>query len=236
MSGPAVITDPGLTVQIAVTGLLFDMDGVLVRSIDGDERCWRRWTARHNLTDTFDLRRTHGRRASDTIREHLPALDDQAISAHLFELDMFAEQEQENVTAYPGARELLAMLPPSRWTVVTSASEKMMRSRLAAAGITAPQQAIGGDAVRVGKPHPEGYLRGAAILSQPAHRCLVIEDAPAGIRAGKLAGCQVLAVASSHRADELQDADWIISSLEHIQISVDRSATLTLRFTALPGM
>lgn len=217
---------PKLVIEIAVTGLLFDMDGVLVRSIDGDERCWRRWAAHHNLTDTFDLRRTHGRRASDTIREHLPALDDLAISAHLFELDSFAEQEQADVTAYPGARELLAMLPPFLWTVVTSASEKMMRNRLAAAGITAPQQAVGGDAVRVGKPHQEGYVRGAAILRQPAHRCLVIEDAPAGIRAGKLAGCQVLAVASSHRAEELQDADWIISSLEDMQISVNNSATL----------
>lgn len=223
-----------LSVEIAVGGILFDMDGVLVKSTHGDERCWTRWAAKYNLADTFDLRRTHGRRAADTIREHLPAMDAVAIAEHLSELDRMAEEEQSDVTAYAGACELLAELPPYRWTVVTSASEKMMRSRLAAAGIAAPRHAVGGDSVHAGKPDPEGYLRGAAMLGRRPEECLVIEDAPAGIRAGKAAGCPVLAIASSHDFDDLLEANWIVRSLDQLVLEIDaETATLNLQFPAL---
>ena len=154
-------------VEITVGGLLFDMDGVLVSSTSGDERCWTRWAARHLPGQPFDLKRTHGRRATDTIRDHFRTLDRPAIDAHLAELDELAVQEQSEIVAYSGARELLAGLPPYRWTVVTSASENMMRSRLATAGIMLPAQVVAGDMVAHGKPDPECYLKGAALLSRP---------------------------------------------------------------------
>jgi beta-phosphoglucomutase-like phosphatase (HAD superfamily) len=65
------VSEANFPVEIAAAGLLFDMDGVLVRSINGDERCWMRWATKHNLVESFDLRTTHGRRAVDTIRELL---------------------------------------------------------------------------------------------------------------------------------------------------------------------
>lgn len=223
-----------IQVEIAVASLLFDMDGVLVRSTHGDERCWMRWAAHYGFSENFDLRRTHGRRAVDTIREYLPTLTDEAIAGHLAKLDAFADEERFGVVAYPGAIEFLASIPPYRWTVVTSASEKMMRSRLRAAGIMAPRHAVGGDTVSMGKPHPEGYLRAAAILTRRPDECLVIEDAPAGVRAGKAAGCLVLAVASSHHPGELQEADWIVASIDQIAVSFDpETANLKLRFPAI---
>ena len=221
-------------VEIAVGGLLFDMDGVLVRSTHGDEQCWTRWADHHGLSEIFDLRRTHGRRAVDTIREHFPNLTADSIADHLAQLDSFSEEEQSGVTAYLGVAELLASLPSYCWAVVTSASEKMMRRRLAVAGITLPKHAVGGDMVHAGKPHPEGYLRGAEILTRQPQDCLVIEDAPAGVRAGKSAGCQVLAVASSHRPSELQEADWIIASIDQLAVSLDpETSTLNLKFPAI---
>lgn len=234
MNASATEIHPTIQIEIAVAGVLFDMDGVLVRSTHGDERCWTRWVTHHGLTETFDLRRTHGRRAVDTIREYLPELTSEAMADHLAQLDSFADEEQFGVIAYPGAIELLASIPPYRWTVVTSASEKMMRSRLREAGMTTPRHTVGGDTITMGKPHPEGYLRGAGILTRQPGECLVVEDAPAGVRAGKAAGCQVLAVASSHRPDELQEADWIIASIDQITVSVDaETASLKLRFPAI---
>jgi sugar-phosphatase len=223
-------------VEIEVGGILFDMDGVLVRSTSGDERCWTRWAERYRLTASFDLRKTHGRRAADTIREHLPHITETELKQHLSDLDAFAEEEQIGVTAFPGAGELLSSIPSHRWTVVTSASERMMRSRLASVGIVSPRSAVGGDRVTSGKPDPEGYLRGAALLSRSPHECLVIEDAPAGIQAGRLAGCQVLAVASSHAIEELRHADWVVASLNQIQLSISDFATLKLRFPALTSV
>jgi len=74
-------------VEIEVGGILFDMDGVLVRSTSGDERCWTRWAERHRLTASFDLRKTHGRRAADTIREHLPHITEAELSS-IFRISM----------------------------------------------------------------------------------------------------------------------------------------------------
>ena len=88
--------------------------------------------------------------------------------------------------------------------------------------------------VRLRKPHPEGFMRGTAILARRPEECLVIEDAPAGVRAGKAAGCLVLAVASSHRPGELQEADWIVASIDQIAVSFDpETANLKLRFPAI---
>lgn len=108
-----------------------------------------------------------------------------------------------------------------------------MRSRLTAAALVPPRNAVGGDTVRKGKPDPEGYLLGAALLNRSPHDCLVIEDAPAGIRAGKAAGCPVLAVASSHAVQELRHADWVVASLDQFQISADPFPTLKVCFPAL---
>jgi sugar-phosphatase len=233
----STVTEPvrsaTFAVEIAVGGLLFDMDGVLVSSTSGDERCWTRWAGRHLPGQPFDLKRTHGRRAADTIRDHFRTLDSAAIDAHLAELDALASEEQCEIVAYPGARELLAGLPPYRWTVVTSASEKLMRARLAAAGIIVPSQVVAGDMVAHGKPDPECYRKGAALLSRRPEECLVIEDAPAGIRAANAAGCKVLAVTTSHRAEELRQADWIVARLAEIEVRIDETATLNLSFPAL---
>ncbi len=111
-----------------------------------------------------------------------------------------------------------------------------MRRRLASVGIVSPKSIVGGDSVTRGKPDPEGYLRGAALLTRSPHECLVVEDAPAGIRAGRSAGSQVLAVASSHDIEELWQADWIVASLDQIQLSIGDSATLKLRFPALTSV
>jgi len=111
---------PCSIVEIEAGGILFDMDGVLVRSTSGDERWWSRWVDRYRLTAGFDLRKTHGRRAADTIREHLPHVTDAELRQHLADLDSFAEEEQFGVEAYAGARELLQSIPSHRWTIVTS--------------------------------------------------------------------------------------------------------------------
>jgi len=208
-----------------VRGLLFDMDGVLIDSTDADERTWLRWARFHNMEGTFSLQATNGRRTIDTLRLLRPDLD---LQVELERIENFEEEEQSGVVQLPGAEQLLASLPASAWAVVTSCLEGAMRSRLKAAGIAVPQHFISGDQVTQGKPHPESYRMAAGILHVEPSECLVIEDTPPGIEAGKAAGCKVLAIVSSHSADDLGEADWIVPSLDHVTARSEGDGTIAI--------
>lgn len=119
----------------------------------------------------------------------------------------------EGVVPLPGAMELLQALPLERWAIVTSCTRALAGVRIDAAGLPKPKHLITATDVKHGKPDPEPYLAGARILALPASECIVIEDAPAGIRAGKEAGARVLALRTTASDAELQQAgaDWIVN-------------------------
>jgi len=223
-----MVSNPLAPLILHVRGILFDMDGVLISSINSDERSWSRWARLHNMEGTFSIQSTHGRRTIDTLRALRPDLD---LAVELKRLEEFDAEEQDGVLALPGARSLIATLPANAWTIVTSDSERVMRQRLPFAGITPPNSIISADHVTHGKPHPEPYISGARILGLAPSECLVIEDAPAGIKAGKAAGCRVLAVLSSHSADDLAGADWIIPSLECVTATRAHDGTIAVRLS-----
>ncbi|MFD0662100.1 HAD-IA family hydrolase [Thermocatellispora tengchongensis] len=130
----------------------------------------------------------------------------------------------------PAAARLLHDLPEDRWAAVTSGSGALMRARLQTAGLPVPEVLVAAEDVSAGKPDPEGYLKAAAALGHPAERCLVIEDAPAGIAAGRAAGAHTLAVATSHPAAELTTADAVVPDLTACALQVT-AAGLTLTIT-----
>src|SRR2546426_756433 len=96
--------------------------------------------------------------------------------------------------------------------VLVDSTRALAQVRIGAAGLPKPKQMVTSTDVQHGKPDPEPYLKGAQILGVPAADCLVVEDAPAGIRAGKAAGARVLALRTTASDAELQEAgaDWII--------------------------
>jgi len=86
---------------------------------------------------------------------------------------------------------------------------------LAAFGMTAYFKAVvAADNVRAGKPDPEGYLKGSALLHVRPQDCVVVEDTPSGIRAAKAAGMSCVAVSNTHVADELKGADKVVARLD----------------------
>ncbi len=118
-----------------------------------------------------------------------------------------------------------------RWTVVTSATSALAEVRLRAAGIPILKSLITADDIQHGKPHPEPYQKAAARLGYPASECVVVEDAPAGIRAGKAAGARVIAVPTTSNRGELEraGADWIVRNCADIAAAFDgRVLELTL--------
>lgn len=205
--------EPPIDITLQVRGALFDMDGVLVNSTASDERCWLRWAQHHGMEGTFSLHATHGRRAVDTIRALRPDLDPYAELRRLEDIDA---EDPTGSSALPGAAALLAALPAHSWAIVTSAPSRLAKIRLQCAGIALPHHLVTADDVSRGKPDPEPYALGAGKLALHPSQCLVIEDSPAGIQAGKTAGCKTLAVLSSHPIDALLEADWIVPSLDHV--------------------
>lgn len=197
--------------------LLFDLDGVLVDSSASVERQWRRWAARHGLDGDALMRVVHGRRAADTIREVAPWLD-----AEREVREVLAPAEAADVdgnVAIPGAAALLAGLPADRWAVVTSCVPDVAAGRLRSVGLPLPRVLVTAADVARGKPDPEGYRLGAARLGAPPERCVVFEDAPAGLAAARAAGARSVAVATTHAAAELT-GDAIVATLAEVRARV----------------
>jgi len=214
-------------VVLQVRGILFDMDGVLISSIGSVERSWETWARSRGVDPAHAIRIAHGRRAIETVRELRPDLNDQE------ELEWLEQMELDDnigVQMLDGVRSILTALPEKFWTVVTSATDRLARSRMAHGGVPVPARIVSADMVANGKPHPEPYLKGAAILGVAPEDCLVIEDSASGAEAGHAAGCKVLATLFSHSLESLVYADWVVRSLEDVSIAVDGEA-LTISFT-----
>ncbi len=162
--------------------ILFDLDGVLVDSTPCVSRIWTAWAVEHGLDPAHVVHVTHGQRTIDSVRELTPHLDSQAETDKIERLEI---EDTEGLRALPGAMKLLASLPPDRYTIVTSGTRQLATTRLQAVGLPVPPRMITANEVSQGKPNPEPYLSGAALLGFSPETCLVFEDAPSGIRAAK---------------------------------------------------
>ena len=206
---------------IRCRAVLFDLDGVLVDSTPAVARVWAGWAHEHGFDPGEVVKKAHGRPSFTTIRELLPNADHAAENR---EVERREIADVEGVVPLPGAMELLQALPLDRWAIVTSCTRALAAVRIDAAGLPKPKQMVTSTDVQHGKPDPEPYLKGAQILGVPAADCLVIEDAPAGIRAGKAAGARVLALRTTASDAELQPAgaDWIVNDCA--ELFLDSSA------------
>jgi sugar-phosphatase len=200
-------------VRVETKGLLFDMDGVLISSIGSVVRCWRVWARQYGIPDADTYEVPHGVRAIDVVRSLRPDIDPLEGVRVIEDLEL---EDMADLTVLPGAKELLESLPPERWALVTSATKRLMLGRLKAAGLPAPERIVSADDVVRGKPDPEPYRKGAELLGCRPEECVVVEDAPSGVGAGKAAGSRVLGVVGTHTLEQLEYADWVVSSLERV--------------------
>lgn len=211
-------------IEVETRGMLFDMDGVLISSIGSVERCWKRWAKQYDVPDADNYVVPHGVRAADTIRSLKPEFDAAAVAEGVRVIEQMEIDDTADLKVLPGAKALLESLPADRWAIVTSATHRLTLARLAAAGLPLPDRLISADMVKRGKPDPEPYRRGAELLGLSPADCIVVEDAPSGVRAGVAAGSRVLAVTTTHPAVELERATWTAASLEQVQASVSADA------------
>jgi sugar-phosphatase len=195
--------------------ILFDLDGVLVDSTACIERHWTRWATQHGLDPALVIRAAHGRPTVETMREVAPHL---AAEEETARLEAAEASDTGGVMAFSGAAELLRSLPEGSWAVATSGTRRTATNRLAQTGLPTPKVLVTADDIRQGKPHPEPYLLAAKGLGLAAEDCLVVEDAPPGVASARAAGARVVAVTTSHRADELAAADAIVSQVQDLRV------------------
>ncbi|MFE7941433.1 HAD family hydrolase [Streptomyces griseoincarnatus] len=203
---------------IHARALLFDNDGTLVSSLDSVNRCWTRWAVEYGLTaEDFARIGLHGRPAAEIAADLLPA----HVVPHAVARIEYLEVEDVadgGVGLLPGTKEFLAGLPAERWAVVTSATRRLAEARLGAVGIL-PKTLVAADDITRGKPDPEPYLLAARTLGVDPADCVVFEDAPAGLQAGRAAGMTTVALATTHRAEELT-ADLVVKDLSALSALV----------------
>ena len=216
-------------INIETRGLLFDNDGVLISSIASVVRCWRQWAHIYNVpnADTYEV--PHGVRARDIMAGLRPDID---FNEGLRVIEDLEIADVADLKVLAGVRPLLEGLPPDRWAIVTSGTERLLQGRLTAAQLPIPTRRITADMVVNGKPHPEPYMRGAELLGFPNADCIVVEDAPSGVGAGIAAGSRVLAVLGTHSIEELSAATWVIPSLEELTVT-EKEGMLHLHFHPL---
>ena len=207
--------------------VIFDMDGTLIDSTPAVARAWTAWAVEHGIT-AEQLEGHHGMPSAAVVRLLVPADGQQAAIDRINALEI---DDVHDIVGLPGAAEALAALTGAKNAIATSCTIPLAKARITAARLVQPSVLVTADDVRRGKPAPDPFLEAAARLGVDPHRCLVVEDAPAGLEAARAAGCSTLAVVTTTPEDELQ-ADGVVRNLADVTFQVTATG---IRVVAAPS-
>ncbi|KAG7811070.1 hypothetical protein KL921_002698 [Ogataea angusta] len=239
------------TQLLRVNALEFDLDGTIVDSTEAIEKSWADLLATYpHLNEDGDFfHKAHGVRVSDVFRKYLSDKfeSEQALIDGAYDFDRLVSVTYGKLN-YPikGAGDLfkeLHKLPGKPFCIVTSGSSVLAHGHfqnvLHEAGVEKPDIFIVAEDVSVGKPDPEGYKRGARLLSErlgyPIEKVVVFEDAPAGIKAGLASGATVVGIASTFDADKLYEngANYVIQDLSKVKVKSFKDRVVELELEVI---
>ena len=164
----------------------------------------------HNLDAHTTVSKFRSLRTRDAILQLVPSAE---LLAEVQRLEAIELSELAAVHPLPGAAAMLAMLLPSQWAVVTSGSRRLAQARLKACGLPVPDVVISIEDVSRLKPDPEGFIAAAIRLNVDPADCIVFEDSPDGVQAGRHSGCTVIALTTTHQPAVLDRADGLVKDL-----------------------
>jgi len=204
-------------------GVLFDMDGVLVDTEELIARASVEMFREKGLTvraeDFLPFVGTGEVRYLGGVAEKYGfPLDVMEAKKRVYEI--YGEIARGNLQVLPGVHAFIGRCRDAglRLAVATSADRVKMLINLREGEL--PEEwfdaLVTAEDVTHKKPAPDIYLKAAERLGLSPGSCLVVEDAPAGVTAGKKAGARVLALTTSFPAERLTEADWIAQDLAHV--------------------
>ncbi|KAI9713780.1 MAG: hypothetical protein M1820_000510 [Bogoriella megaspora] len=202
-------------------GLLFDMDGTIIDSTDAIVKHWHQIGNELGIDPEVILQTSHGRRSIDVLEIYDKSKANMEYVSYI-EGRLPREYGQDAVEI-PGSRELLEVLERRKipWAIVTSGTRPLVAGWLDVMKLAHPKNLVTAEDVPHGKPDPTCYGLGQKSLGLPDHApLLVLEDAPAGIKAGKAAGFKVVALATTHDVHHLREAgaDWIVRDMRSVSL------------------
>lgn len=196
-------------------GLIFDMDGVIVNNHQFHYMAWKKLGEKHGIEISPDYYRTsmNGR----TIRELVQTVFTDVPESDIRMLgdekeSTYRELYKDLITPNQGLIELLELAKSQNIPMAVGTSAPLINVEFTIDRLNLRhyfKDILDERAVTKGKPHPEIYLKCATAINRPPSACIVFEDAVSGIQAGQAAGSKVVALATSHKREELE-ADLII--------------------------
>ncbi len=210
---------------MAICAVIFDLDGVLIDSGPAHRASWRALGAELGI-EVSD--RAVGAAFGRQNRDIVPILfgDDRSpeevrrLGARKEE--MYRDLVRGKLPVNEGAVELVRHYRAGGYQLAIGSSTPRANIDLALGEMGVAELfgvIVSSEDVSVGKPDPTVFLTAASRLGVLPGDCLVIEDAPAGVEAGKAAGMVVVALAGSHSREKLGHADRVISSLNELIIA-----------------
>lgn len=201
-------------------GFLFDLDGTLVDSLGAVERAWTNWATSHQLDPVTVMAYIHGKQAIASVRHFLPDASEQQWAAEAAELERIESTDTDGVIALPGSLAFLNRLNELQvpWAIVTSGTVPVAYARHAAGGLPKPEHFITAEQISRGKPAPDPYLKGAAVLALAPEECVVVEDAASGIASGLAAKSHVIAVNQHQFSPLIDQVDFVAESLADVAV------------------
>ena len=202
-------------------GVIFDMDGVLIDSYRTHFMSWKKALNKHGLDITEEqFSSTFGQTNKDILSKLFPFLSLDRINAIAEEKERsFRQLIKEDFPEMEGASELIKSIHESGGLLGIGSSGPLENIKTVLSLLPAGryfQAIVSGNDISHGKPHPEVFLKTAERLGISPSRCVVIEDAPAGIEAAKRAGCSAIALVGTVSKDQLKNADMIVESLKEL--------------------
>ncbi|ORY62082.1 haloacid dehalogenase-like hydrolase [Pseudomassariella vexata] len=221
---------------VSFHGLLFDMDGTIIDSTAAVVKHWHTIGAEIGVDPKVILETSHGRRSIDVLKILRP---DKANWEYVRNMEgLLPKLYGKDAVEIPGARALLDSLIAANapWAIVTSGTLPLVTGWLDVLKLPHPEYLVTAESVKNGKPDPACYQLGRDKLqlgSGAEKDVLVLEDSPAGIIAGKAAGCKVIGLVTSHTLEQVVAAepDWVVRDLESVNMVSCEGGQVTLQIS-----
>ncbi|MBI3034181.1 HAD family phosphatase [Candidatus Woesearchaeota archaeon] len=208
-----------------IKAVIFDMDGVIIDSEPLHFAAYKKVLERHGKTITADVyKKWFGIQPRVTLRHFLGIDDEEKLKELALEKDSyFRESVRRDLKPINGSVELLHKIKSLGYkvalaTAATQGNADLILGKLSLGNFF--DAVVTAADTKKGKPDPEVFIKAAEKLNAKPDECVIVEDSKHGIQAARNAGMKCIAVATTHKPDELAIADIVVNSIMEIKLSM----------------